>query len=1505
MSNPTTAPLDLGRLAALDDRRLEAGVILWDRFCIVGEPRELAGSRIVTVTDLERKLGEPREQHRLELHLLPVPPAREASVRRALTLEHGAQPRVQATGRAGELLVLACEPARGEPLGLQPSLPLPQLLGLGLQLASSLAELHALELHDIRFTRAALRLEDGDLDFDRFTHLLHSSEAAATGDQRLAQQRADVQALVELLNELGDPFGASLGDSLGDSLASLSTATELRERLGAMSGGPADADLELPSDPPFIGRTLALTELNRGLDQAQIAQPTAILIQGQRGVGKSRLLSEFVAARLQANDAIVLTGAWQERSADSRGGLLSALEQLTHALAQLDPDERDDVRSRINRATRDLGAIVTRSAPSLGAVLRNVEELPPLELSEDFTRHTAVIADLFRAIGTQKRPLVLVLDNLEAVDAGSAAVIKVLAQHRPAHHSVIIMGMRTGTGFKPDFEHEPVELAPLSVIELEQLLTGALPGEVADPTALSEALWSVSGGLPLSAWTNLRAWLDRGRLSRGLDGVWRARGKLQSDAAARLEVYDVFGARLAEAPPAVRQVALRIAVLGAALSDDELRALEHDSELDSEPDGKLDIDQAVADLISRGILTRTQTGIRFPHDSIRELVFETFDEEHRRAAHRYAAELMVRQKAPVAQIVYHRDLALDPSASAQTFDKLSRLHIDAGRERLAVYDLERARWHLERALERSRDPDQRQTAAEGLADICLLSDDVDTAVSLYTAIIATSEPAHAVAAAAKSVAFLWSKSLSTEARQLGNMALEVVAEPIPTTPLGKFAAFVGAVFRSWFYKPTLAVETREALCRLYPWLTIISLVDDPVAVLMYAARGHWIAKGLESGAASIVRTIEGSTWSVLGFFDTANKIFASAEAIAIGANDPWALGWAKHHWAHISLLPSDRYEEGQDMLDDAIAAFRETGDVSISILSIMFKGLYGRDREHADVLLGWFDEATATAHRNGKFVATASLEALKLQVLARQGRTDLEPRMIALAGQLDADDMSGIERLMARVYLAFAAYESKAWNVAIEQVRAGQAQLGDLPGVPEYCSEIYLVTALVMLERPMSALNDRKLLRQSVRKFRAAAKHSQRLRVLGDFLELELALHAGDSAKARTVASKIVEGYEAHQNLYADRVAHRALARLLKGENVLAAAEHDRVARGLGRRLGLQERALLSDFADVEEEGRMLAITVDSVLKSDTQHDIPAAGMLTSAVQAKRRQSSPSPGTTETQTDVLEAWALDSSAAQHVVLGDIVAPVRDAVSGAIDAKMLTFVCPDPSLDVPVSSGDLEVILINLLLACSDAVGGSVPIEVRLESETVDGGRKVMFGGTGDGSAESSVLGPGRYLTIRVSAPSPTNRVPVLGAYSTCERLVQSVGGHLAATINRKKNTLIVRIPLTAAVAPQLGSLRRAIIVHADRSTTDSIGAVFDELGVEWRAFAPEEFDAEKLEHSVMLLLPPESIEAFAVFEPLFDLRIIEIIDHGAESSNFGGNTLWLPAAVADIEELLR
>ncbi|NVB38677.1 AAA family ATPase [Pseudenhygromyxa sp. WMMC2535] len=1477
MATNNFAPQDLGRRSEIDQDKLAPGVILWERFCVVEKARQ--GS--IPITDLERMLGRA-PGHLLELFLLELPPTTEERLRlrRALTVESRTQQRVYATIETGRELALISEPIGGRKLEHGPRMIGPAgistvevdsrtLITLANDLSALLMRLHAAEVHGVAFSPDALWLEHGRLMLAGFDHLLDEARSP----------EEDLASLVGLLREVGGKAADPLLRPEPES------TRELWKRVRALAGRGAHDDdaLELPAEPPFVGRQDVISSLGDGLSRAQIAQPTSLIIRGNRGVGKSRLLREFVTQRLEADDAFVLTGTWQPRSADTRGGLLGSLEQLASVIHSLEIGEQENILHRINRATRNLGAIVTRSAPSLGGVLRVMDELPQVELAGDFSRHTAVIADLLRSIGTQRRPLVLVLDNLENADSRSLAVLRLLCQPRPAHHTLVVAGLRDESrAYEPEFDAEIVDLQPLTTDEISLLLKQVLLGRIDDREGLADALLSVSNGYPLAIWANLRAWLDRGLLvHEAEDTTWRARKSLREEIDYEPDIRDLFGFRLAGAEPKVRALSLRMAVLGLELSMTSARAL-------AEPEDGVDFDAAINDLVERGILTRTNRGVRFPHDSIRELVLESVDANQRREAHQRVAVLLSRQQAPIAQVVYHRDLGFDrEAATPEEFDRLSTLHIEAGRDRLAIYDLERARWHLERALETSRDSDQRNLAAEALADVCLLMDDNHTAISLFTAIIAAADKLSAARAASKAIHFLFFNSSADSVQEIGDMALEVVGEPMPKTSFRKLLSVAWTAFISRFKSPPYSRDIRDTLCHMYPTLIAANVSSDPLLTMNYAFRALWMTKDLDTPSVASVLSFMGAIRATLGHYQAADRYFIQATEIAKQAQDSWSRGVTAHNWGHTSLLPSNRYEEGQDVLDDALGFFRETGDMSVALLTLAYKALFGRDREPPDTVLSWLDEAISTAHRNGRDSSLLSLHSIRMVILARQGRSDISVRIIDLSDGVQDNAIPVFDRIIGATQLALAALEIGERKLAYDLVVSGNQLIADMPGVPEFAQELYAATALVILGRQLPTREESKLLRRSLRKLKRGAKSSPRLSVMYELVQLKQAMADRDEPKIRSRASSIIGGYETHGNIYASREAHRALSQLLKVNDVLAAAEHERISRNLGRRLGFGEQALISEFSESMELGALGPVSSSSMSFEAPSASVPAAGMLDSTlVEASHSSTSIVDGDHD---EILKAWALSGEDVKNETeLSEVIKPVKDALALTMSEAKLEISCPDPRQLIPLAASDLQVLLINLVLSARDAAGNDSEISVELERVN---------------SEEPDQAG--RALMIRVHARGSGQQVPMIGGFSACESMLKNMGGELIASTGRARVNLVGRVPLKAPVTPsETSNYIKVVIVHPDTSIRETISTALLELDVDLTELAPADFEPGALEGVDALLADGGTLRGLQVLEPLIEAKLIEIVRRGSDPLSADRTTLRVPFALSELKGIL-
>jgi hypothetical protein len=359
------------------------------------------------------------------------------------------------------------------------------------------------------------------------------------------------------------------------------------------------------------------------------------------------------------------------------------------------------------------------------------------------------------------------------------------------------------------------------------------------------------------------------------------------------------------------------------------------------------------------------------------------------------------------------------------------------------------------------------------------------------------------------------------------------------------------------------------------------------------------------------------------------------------------------------------------------------------------------------------------------------------------------------------------------------------------------------------------------------------------------------------------------------------------------------LARLLKGENVLAAAEHERVARNLGRRLGLADHVLLTDFSEIGREVGIIALTEESSFGlEESHHELPAAGMLTSAVGPKREKVKKEP-TIDAQSDVLEAWALTSDAPSSVTLGSVIAPVRAAVGSSLDEQSLKISCPDPEIEIPLESTDLQILLINMLLACRDAVGTRINVNASLEVLDVD---------------DSNVLKrlkrtqSVRCLVIYVAAKGEGSQIPVIGSYATCESLVSDLDGVLSASTARGAVSLQAHIPLGSSLSydDEVRPRTEVVIVHPDSNVRQTISAALERLDVEWQAMTPEEFAIHKLDqHPGVIFADGTTLEDLHVLQPLSQTRLVEIVSRGAESVSHGGDTLRIPFALSDLQAHLQ
>ncbi|MEX1344257.1 MAG: AAA family ATPase [Candidatus Limnocylindrales bacterium] len=430
------------------------------------------------------------------------------------------------------------------------------------------------------------------------------------------------------------------------------------------------------SSPVMVGREAESERIGRALAALTMGGAPPIIISGEAGIGKTRLIDESLGK--SADDLRVLRA--ECLALGSRIPYLPFAELLRSLvyqvpalkLASIIGPARDDLVSLLP----ELEAAAGRSAADGAPRRRGRDELDRLRLYESFLQVSERIA--------ADRPTVFVIEDVQWIDRASLELLAFLANgRRPENPSGLIISVRPESiEDKPevlqllaDLGHgglsERIELNPLDEGSTRRLMT-AVMGKPAR-TDLARRIHELSSGNPLFAEELLAA------ASSGDDG-----------ATLPPRLRDLLSARLAAVPDEVLAV-LRIAAAAGHTIDDGLLGSV----------GGLDEDHvrsAVRAAVDDHILVRTtassRPAYRFRHEVMRSLVASKLlpaEAAHIHAAFARALADEPPERQNATEIADHWDAAGDRERALVA-------HLAAGDRATETYAFESARAHYERAL---------------------------------------------------------------------------------------------------------------------------------------------------------------------------------------------------------------------------------------------------------------------------------------------------------------------------------------------------------------------------------------------------------------------------------------------------------------------------------------------------------------------------------------------------------------------------------------------------------------------------------------------------------------------------------------------------------------------------------------------------------------------------------------------------------------------------------------
>jgi DNA-binding CsgD family transcriptional regulator/tetratricopeptide (TPR) repeat protein len=193
------------------------------------------------------------------------------------------------------------------------------------------------------------------------------------------------------------------------------------------------------SSPVFIGRRGELARLVASLDRAIVGNSATVLVGGDAGIGKSRLIGEF-AAHARRSGTLVLAGGCV--SLGGGGGLpfapiVEALRRLPAIVAEGDIAELGSIEDLRSPATTELGRLV----PELGS--SRTEEVISSDRPEWIqARIFEGLLALLQALAV-RAPVVLILEDLHWADDSTRDVASFLARNARSERLLVIGTYRT------------------------------------------------------------------------------------------------------------------------------------------------------------------------------------------------------------------------------------------------------------------------------------------------------------------------------------------------------------------------------------------------------------------------------------------------------------------------------------------------------------------------------------------------------------------------------------------------------------------------------------------------------------------------------------------------------------------------------------------------------------------------------------------------------------------------------------------------------------------------------------------------------------------------------------------------------------------------------------------------------------------------------------------------------------------------------------------------------
>jgi class 3 adenylate cyclase/tetratricopeptide (TPR) repeat protein len=321
----------------------------------------------------------------------------------------------------------------------------------------------------------------------------------------------------------------------------------------------------------FVGRQMELDGLRQALERAKAGHGQVVAAVGEPGVGKSRLVYEFVHSHHIRDWLVLESASVSYGKATPYFPVIDLLKRYCHLE---EPDDSRTIRAKVTGQVLTLDDLLQDTIPALLTLLDALPADHPFQHLDPQQRRQRTLAALKRVLlrESQVQPVLVVFEDLHWIDSETQALLDSLVESLPTARLLLLVN------YRPEYQHSwggktyytQLRLDPLPPASANELLQ-ALLGDDRSLARLRPLLIERTEGNPFFLEESIRTMVETGVLS-GVPGAYHLSAPLD-----RLQVpatvQAVLAARIDRLPPEEKRLLQTAAVIGTEVPFTLLQAI--------------------------------------------------------------------------------------------------------------------------------------------------------------------------------------------------------------------------------------------------------------------------------------------------------------------------------------------------------------------------------------------------------------------------------------------------------------------------------------------------------------------------------------------------------------------------------------------------------------------------------------------------------------------------------------------------------------------------------------------------------------------------------------------------------------------------------------------------------------------------------------------------------------------------------------------------------------------